>query len=239
MQTQIDLRGIFRLLKEQHVFGRSWPDGDWPVGASFQPERLEVVVGAVLTQHARWENVELALDRLVKAGLVTLQALFQCPLETLQEAVRPAGYFRQKAATLKRLADLLLRYEGSFLDEIKRDELLRVKGIGPETADAILLYAAGRPCFVVDAYTRRILERCGLQREGASYDTIRRAFETQLPRSVSLYRAFHALLVEHAKRTCTRTPRCSRCALKRHCRWGFERGTGSQGTPNAKRDSHL
>lgn len=222
MGRDVDLLLMLHGLKEHHVFGSSWPGGEWPVRGSFQPEILEIAVGAVLTQNTRWENVELALTGLEKEGLVTVPALCSCESTALEGAIHSAGFFRQKAATLKRLAGLFQSKGENFLDRLQRGDLLGLKGIGPETADAILLYAARKPHFVVDAYTRRILKRYGNWRDRVSYDWIKAAFEKQLTPDVSLYQEYHALLVEHAKQTCTKLPQCSKCVLRLECRSGIE-----------------
>lgn len=158
------------------------PQHWWPAGGAF-----EVVVGAYLTQNTAWTNVERALSNLHAAGVLSISGIRTTPLDELEQLVRPAGYFRQKASRLKNfVAYLDQRYEGSleamFAHPLAtlREELLELNGIGPETADSILLYAAGREVFVVDAYTRRILERHNLARADAGYEEIRSAVEQAL-----------------------------------------------------------
>ena len=127
---------------------------------------------------------------------------------------------------LKRIARLILDYPGEFYQKVGREELLSTEGIGPETADSILLYACEQSCFVVDAYTRRIFARYGLLEEGASYREIQEFFQTNLPLDVGLYQRFHALIVEHAKQACRKTPVCDGCALQDQCRYGLEESKG-------------
>lgn len=162
---------------------RAWGPQDWWPARS----RFEVIVGAFLTQNTAWINVERALANLRKAGVLNLEGIRHLPLRRLQSLVRPAGYFRQKAWRLKNFVRFLdRRYGGSLqrmfrrpTDEL-RQELLQLNGVGPETADSILLYAGGHPSFVVDAYTRRILQRHGLLRQEASYEDARKLFHDAL-----------------------------------------------------------
>jgi endonuclease-3 related protein len=171
------IRSYFETLR------KAWgPQHWWPAESAF-----EVIVGAILTQNTAWTNVEKALARLRDGGAISVKAIREIPLEDLAKLVQPAGFFRQKAARLKRfVAWLDERYGGSlermfFRETAKlRDELLGVNGIGPETADSILLYAGQHEVFVVDAYTRRILERHGLVKPEAKYDEIRLMVETAL-----------------------------------------------------------
>ena len=158
------------------------PQHWWPAASAF-----EVVVGAYLTQNTAWTNVEQAIANLRSAGVLSIPGIRESAIEELEQLVRPAGYFRQKAARLKRFVNHLDTRYGGSLDAMfarpanaLREELLALNGIGPETADSILLYAASREVFVVDAYTRRILERHGLARAGAGYEQIRAEVETAL-----------------------------------------------------------
>jgi endonuclease III related protein len=175
--NQRRIRQIFRAL-EAAMGPQHW----WPAGSAF-----EVVVGAYLTQNTAWSNVELAIANLKHAGLLSLAEMRNATTEQLEELIRPAGYFRQKAARLKNfIRHLDAEYAGSLEAmfarpvEALRAELLALHGIGPETADSILLYAAGREVFVVDAYTRRIFERHQLAQAGSGYEEIRAAVETAL-----------------------------------------------------------
>jgi endonuclease III related protein len=184
--------------------------------------RFEVITGAILTQSTSWTNVERAIAALRCEKLLSPTNLGLVPLARLSHLIRPSGYFRQKARKLKAFVNFLRQqYQGS-LDRMfatptaeLREQLLTVHGIGPETADSILLYAGNHPVFVVDAYTRRILERHQLIHRRQSYEQIRQMFEENLPPSAPLYNEFHALIVHTGKHFCRkREPDCKHCALR-------------------------
>ncbi len=195
---------------------RFGPQHWWPAKTTF-----EVMVGAVLTQNTAWRNVERAIHNLERAGVLNPQSLDHLEEVELETLIRPAGFFRVKTVRLKSLVRYLCeRYGGkveAMLDRpgwILRDELLAIHGVGEETADSILLYALGRPYFVVDAYTRRILYRMGIIGDKASYGRIQRLFMDNLPGDVELFKEFHALLVELGKQYChAKTPLCCDCPL--------------------------
>ncbi|MDA2936992.1 endonuclease III domain-containing protein [Acidobacteria bacterium AH-259-A15] len=211
---------IYQVLRDTYSFSTGWPDGEWPLSGHFRPQLLEVIVGAILTQNTNWNNVEKALNQMVRQELVEAVKLAHCPQSQLERAIRSAGFYRQKAERLKRVVRFILDYPGDFYGRVRREELLSIKGIGPETADSILLYACDQPHFVVDAYTRRVFARYGLLSERASYQEIKHFFESCLPVDVRLYKRFHALIVEHAKRTCKKTPLCHACVFQTECAYG-------------------
>ena len=189
----------------------------WPAEGPF-----EVMLGAVLTQRTSWANVERALDGLRGASIRDPEALLAMDREALEALVRPSGTYRQKAATLVGLCEAVHGAGGLevFLSAPVaplRRALLGVLGIGPETADSILLYAAGDPVFVVDAYTRRLLRRLGIGAAEAPYDEVAAWFARSLPREVGLYRNCHAVIVEHCKRRCRAVPDCPGCPLCARC----------------------
>lgn len=193
------------------------PQGWWPGDSPF-----EVMVGAVLTQNTSWANVRKAIARLKERGLLDPLRLHALDVRTLASAVRPAGYFRVKARRLKNLVTWFVGRWGADPDRLRalpperlREELLGVKGVGPETADSILLYALGVPSFVADAYTYRVLTRHGLAPKGVSYDAMKALFERRLPRDAALYNEFHALIVAVGKEYCRHLPRCASCPLRR------------------------
>ncbi len=193
-------------------------------------DAFTVVVGAILTQSAAWKNVEAALARLDEAGLLSVDALVRAPDEELERAVRPSGYFRMKARKLKAFAAMLAerfdgRLEGLFALPVEemRSVLLATYGIGPETADDIVLYAARRPAFVVDTYTRRIFDRLGIRPTSDTYDAWRRFFMDALPQDAAIFNEYHALIVRHAKELCRKEPLCSGCPLLDVCRTGQSR----------------
>jgi endonuclease III related protein len=189
----------------------------WPAQTSF-----EVIVGAILTQSTAWANVERAITNLRSAGLLTPADLLAVPSQRLAEMVRPSGYFRQKAKKLKAFVRFLQAEYGGSLKRmfeiptlVLREKLLGVHGIGPETADSILLYAGNHPVFVVDAYTHRILERHGISNGKPDYEDVRSFIEDTLPRSPELYNEFHALIVNTGKNWCRKkAPRCEGCPLR-------------------------
>ncbi|EDP75307.1 endonuclease III domain-containing protein [Hydrogenivirga sp. 128-5-R1-1] len=190
----------------------------WPVDLRYHREmgsdpREEIVIGAILTQNTAWKNVERALDNLKRAKLLSFEGILKTPVGKLQELIRPSGYYRQKAERLKNVAEFLNPV--SSVEKISREELLDIKGVGRETADAVLLYAGNRPFFVIDAYTKRIVKRVfGIE---GSYEGLRRWFEDNLPKDIKLYKEFHALLDEHAKRFCRKKPACDKCPINHLC----------------------
>ncbi|WP_449245228.1 endonuclease III domain-containing protein [Desulfobacca acetoxidans] len=200
-----------------HILYQAYgPQGWWPGDSP-----LEVAVGAILTQNTNWKNVATAIARLKQAGLLNAEALFELPQEVLVEHIRPAGYYNIKARRLKSfLAFLFSAYGGSLeemaaaeLEEV-RQQLLAVKGIGPETADSILLYALEKPIFVVDAYTFRILSRHNLISDPSSYDQLQSIFLQALPPDTALYKEYHALLVQTGKDCCRPRPHCEACPVQ-------------------------
>ncbi|MDD2557329.1 MAG: endonuclease III domain-containing protein [Desulfuromonas sp.] len=196
------------------------PQDWWPAQTPF-----EVILGAILTQNTRWENVRMALDNLRAAAALEPQALAALDELQLQELIRPSGFFRQKAATLRRMLQVLMDGYAGEVDAMLRGDtqhvrtrLLDIKGIGPETADSILLYGAQHPIFVIDAYTRRICSRLGLCGAEASYAQVQEMFMTHLCPDAQKYNEYHALLVVLAKRCCTKArPTCEACPLQELC----------------------
>jgi len=207
-------------LKDYHrdLLAHYGPQGWWPGETPF-----EVMVGAVLTQNTAWKNVEKAIATLKTFGLLDPHKIHETDQDTLALAIRPAGYFNVKAKRLKSLVAWFVTEHAADVDRLQamppdrlREQLLTVHGIGPETADSILLYALEVPTFVIDAYTYRVVTRHGLLGEEAGYDDLKEHFERSLPRDRALYNEFHALLVAVGKEFCRPTARCERCPLKRH-----------------------
>jgi len=187
----------------------------WPGNSPF-----EVIVGAILTQNTAWRNVEKAIARLKSKELLHPAGILEIDDSTLADLIRPAGYYNIKTQRLKSFIRFLYNgYDGKldnmFAEDLwrLRAKLLTVKGIGEETADSILLYAGEKPIFVVDAYTRRILQRHDVIPGDATYKEIQNLFMTHLPHSVRLYNQYHALFVNTGKYFCTRKPRCEDCPL--------------------------
>ncbi|MGB9713332.1 MAG: endonuclease III domain-containing protein [Dissulfurimicrobium sp.] len=189
----------------------------WPGETPF-----EVSVGAILTQNTSWDNVSKAISNMKAKGILDPIVLYTLPYEMIADAIRPAGYFNIKTKRLKAFVSFLVERFNADLDDMfsigldkLRPLLLDIKGIGPETADSILLYAGGLPTFVVDAYTCRALLRHGLVDEDAVYDDIRALFMDHLPADVSFFNEYHALWVALGKQYCKKNaPRCEACPLK-------------------------
>lgn len=180
---------------------RGYHPGDYSFPRT-ESQRFEVCVGAVLTQNTSWVNVERALVSLHEKGLLDARALLGAGSDEVKAAIRPAGYYNQKAARLQRVASWFTTRTGVP----SRAELLGLKGVGPETADSMLLYAFKQPWFVVDAYTRRVLEGLGLLDGSESYEEVQALFHDALEPDVEVYQEYHALLVEHAKRFYSKKP---------------------------------
>lgn len=205
------LMELYRLMADR--FGpRNW----WPADAPF-----EVCVGAILTQNTTWKNTAAAIERLKQYDALDARALHEMPAAELAEIIRPAGYFNVKAKRLQSFVSYLIEgYNGDLaaffaLPTVElREELLSINGIGPETADSIILYAALKPIFVVDAYTKRVLSRHEFTDEKADYDTVQRLFHDNLAPDTALYNDFHAQFVAVGHHYCKPKPRCEECPLR-------------------------
>lgn len=199
---------IYKLLKNR--FGeQNW----WPAESEF-----EMMIGAILTQNVSWNNVEIAIENLRNKNLLDPCAIKNSYLEELQEHIKPTGFYKQKSKRLKRLADAVIEKGGlnKLLEkEDLREFLLDIKGIGPETADSIILYAADRPKFVIDSYTMRIMRRV-MDLEG-KYQELQRFFEINLDADLKLHQEYHALIVELGKKYCKKEPICDSCPLLEIC----------------------
>jgi endonuclease-3 related protein len=214
---QLDRSSLPVLREYFDVLHRAYGDQNWWPART----RFEVIVGAILTQNTSWTNVERAISALRREKLLSVSAIEKIPEAMLAELIRSSGYYRQKARKLKAFVAFLQTNHQASLDKmfrvpttILRDQLLAVHGIGPETADSILLYAGAHPVFVVDAYTRRILQRHGLAETRGTYEEIRGLFERSLPTHPQLFNEYHALIVHTGKHFCrTKEPRCSECPL--------------------------
>ena len=215
------LRRIYRRLRD--AYG---PQGWWPADTAF-----EMIAGAILTQSASWRNVELALANLKTAGIADWPELHDCDTETLAQIIRPSGYYNMKARKLKAFAARVCEVYGGRLARMfanpdtaaLRRELLDIYGIGPETADDILVYAAARPSFVIDAYTIRIMQRIGIAPDPgpagrADYAAWQTMFHAALPPDAALFNEYHALLDWHHKAACRKNaPLCGDCCLNDIC----------------------
>lgn len=186
-----------------------------------------MIAGALLVQNTAWANAQAALDNLRAAGALSVAGVLGVSEARLQELVRPSGYYRQKTLKLQTFAAQVRDRHGGRLSEMLgqpmerlRDELLGIWGVGTETADSIILYAARQPSFVVDTYTRRILSRLGLVADDLGAGELRAMLMAAIPPDVDAYAEYHALLVRHGKVFCRRTPRCPECPLGGLCRYG-------------------
>jgi len=189
----------------------------WPAETPF-----EMMVGAILVQNTRWENVEMAIDNLKRDNMLNPESMLSCEPEQLEALICPAGFFRQKARRLIEFSRFFAAHGGSeglkrWPTKALRARLLDLHGIGPETADAILLYALDKMVFVVDAYTKRLFNRLGMIKADMSYDNVQNYFVQRLPGLLQLYQEYHALIVEHAKLHCAAKPKCDECPLFEVC----------------------
>jgi endonuclease-3 related protein len=198
------------------LFQTFGPRGWWPGETPF-----EIIIGAILTQNTSWENVEKAIDRLKARNVLHPAGIYKMKDEKLADFIRPSGYYHIKT---KRIKDFLAFLQKEYRLDLNRmfqektmvlrRKLLSINGIGPETADSILLYAGGKPTFVVDAYTKRIFSRHGWISHQDSYENVRNLFMENLNHDVKLFNEYHALLVQVGKEFCKREPRCKECPLK-------------------------
>lgn len=202
------------------------PQHWWPADEPF-----EVMVGAILTQSTAWVNVEKAIANLKSAEVLSAETLRSLSLPEIASLIRPCGYYNAKAVKLKSMADWLEESCNNKLDKLfttsvtqLRQQLLTVHGIGQETADSIILYAANRPVFVIDAYTRRIISRIGLAPDNNSYSAYQSLFMENLPDDVQLFNEYHALFVCLGKNVCRKRPVCQQCCLSGICNFGRNSG---------------
>jgi endonuclease-3 related protein len=207
-QTLLD---IYTRLYERYGAQDWWP-GDTP---------FEIVVGAILTQNTNWKNVEKAIANLKNADCLTPETLHDLPTQELAKLIRPAGYFNIKAQRLKHFLDWLFDNHDGMLESLEplalstlREQLLGIKGIGPETADSICLYGFAKPIFVVDTYTARIFGRHGMIEAPSGYEQIQEMFHGDLEHDAALFNEFHALIVRVGKEYCKPKPGCDGCPLE-------------------------
>ncbi|GAB6189842.1 endonuclease III domain-containing protein [Marinitoga arctica] len=209
----INLIEIYYQLKKIYII----PEGWWPGNTKF-----EIMIGALLTQNTNWNNVEKSLNNIKKNNLMNPKDLYNIHINKLEELIKPSGFYTIKAKYLKNLLKWFEKYDFLF-DIIKkknknelRNELLKIKGIGKETADSILLYAFDKMSFVIDAYTKRMFSRIGLNIKN-TYDEYQKFFEKNIPQDLIIYKNFHGLIVEHSKSICKKKPFCENCKLKSLC----------------------
>ncbi|MBW3002520.1 endonuclease III domain-containing protein [Candidatus Woesearchaeota archaeon] len=203
------------------LFKEYGPQNWWPV--TTKNKRFETIIGAVLTQNTSWKNVENAIANLRKAGLIDPVKIVKASDKVIAEAIRPSGYFNQKTERLKIISDFILKNSNISRLPVEdlRNKLLEIKGVGPETADSIILYAYNKPSFVVDLYTKRIFSRLGICRQDVKYEELQGLFHEKLKKDAVLFNEYHALIVEHAKRFCKKVPDCAGCPLIGFCKKRF------------------
>jgi endonuclease-3 related protein len=212
----VDSQALYAIYEA--LLNRYGPQHWWPAESVF-----EILVGAILTQNTAWTNVERAIDNLKSEGMLKAEAIVACPRDDLAALIRPAGYFNVKAARLQNFCRFMIESGGiqgmgHWSTPVLRARLLAVNGIGPETADAMILYGFQRPVFVIDAYTRRLGKRLGILDGDETYEQLSVGFASALPVQAPLCNEYHALIVRHAKEACTgRNPQCTRCCLRDIC----------------------
>jgi len=209
----LSLVQLYQLLLDFYGYQGWWPVDEGYHATKGTDPRDEVIIGAVLTQNTAWRNVEKALENLKRYGELSLGFVRQASAKELEELIKPSGFYRLKAQRLKHIAEFFNPTD--VVEKVSREGLLKVKGIGKETADAILLYAGGRLNFVIDTYTKRLFKRLyGLD---GGYEDLKSYVEENIPKDLTIYKEFHALIDEHAKAYCKSTPRCGGCFLKNFC----------------------
>lgn len=202
---------LYSLLRKNFGFQNWWP----------AETNDEMVIGAILTQNTSWKNVEKAIEKLKEEKMLNLNAIARSSAGEIAKAIRSSGFYRQKASRLKAFAEHIVNGYGSIESFFKkskdpRKELLSIKGIGKETADSMLLYAGNMPFFIIDAYTKRVMERVFSVKE-KDYDKLQEVMHRLLPKDIALYQDYHAQIVELAKRYCKKRPLCEACPLNKVC----------------------
>lgn len=191
----------------------------WPIHENNKDKLAEICIGAVLTQNTSWKNVEKALENLINENILNFYSLSKIDENKLKIFIKPAGFYNQKAKAIIELSKLFIAKNPY---EIEREELLKIKGIGKETADSILLYGLDKPYFVVDSYTKRIFYRLGIiESENISYDKVQRFIMEKIEKDISLYKEFHALIVVHCKNVCKKVPLCKKCVFYNQCNFNL------------------
>jgi len=207
------MKHIYSLLYKAYGAQKWWP-------VTSKNEQFEIILGTILTQNTSWKNVETAIANLNSEKLIDPAQIARVDTQKLAALIKPSGYFNQKAERLKIMAKFFLDNKNLSVLHISelRKKLLEIKGVGPETADSIVLYAFNKPSFVVDLYTKRIFSRLGLCSKNCSYDELQKMFHDALPKDAQLFNEYHALIVEHAKQHCKKMPVCKNCPLSDKCK---------------------
>jgi endonuclease-3 related protein len=213
----------------RRLHNRFGPQGWWPIKNKYKKknfltpknrrEQFEIIIGAVLTQNTSWKNVEKALENLRRKNLISPREILKTSNKKVSKLIRPAGYYNQKTIYLKNISKFLVDNKNLEKENIKtlRSKLLSIKGIGPETADSIILYAFKKPSFVVDLYTKRIFSRLGVCDYKTEYHKLQDKFHKNISKKTLVYNEYHALLVELAKKHCSKKPICKSCPITKLC----------------------
>ena len=202
------MKEIYNILYKKYGKQNWWP-------TKSDNKKFEVIIGTILTQNTSWNNVEKAINNLIKNNVLDTEKIIKINKNKLALLIKSSGYYNQKAERLKIIAKFFFNNK-----DPNRKELLNLKGVGKETADSILLYAYNKPYFVVDAYTKRIMNRIGFKEE--SYDELQELFHKSLEKDYKLFNEYHALIVKLAKENCKKIPRCNDCCLKDKCKFNLE-----------------
>ncbi|RKD32768.1 endonuclease III domain-containing protein [Thermohalobacter berrensis] len=206
-------QGWWPIIKEIDGDLKSYYDLNNSLKVSSEEEKLEICIGAILTQNTTWKNAERALINLKRNNLLSVKKLEKLEKEKLAEIIKASGYYNQKAKKIKKFIKFLKSNK-----EINRENLLEVWGIGPETVDCILLYAYNRPYFVIDAYTKRIFNRLGVCSQKIDYHKLQSQFQQNIERDTYIYKEYHALIVKHCKDYCKKSPKCGKCPIRDYCK---------------------
>ncbi len=212
----VKLGRLYLTMKSRFGFLNWWPG----------ETKDEIVIGAILTQNTSWKNVEKAIKNLKEENVLSISKIAACKTAYLEELIRPSGFYKQKASRLKGFASHVIKRYGT-LDKMfrknekeLRKELLSLNGIGNETADSIILYAAEKPVFVIDAYTKRIMGRVyGFKEKELEYQNLQKLIQEKIQTDVTLYKDFHAQFVELAKNYCKKEPLCENCPINKNCKY--------------------
>ena len=223
------IKKIYNILLKNYGSQKWWPVTEensvvpkYSGGPKNEKQQLEVIFGAILTQNTSWKNVEKAIINLNKNNLIDIKKIIEIENKKLAQIIKSSGYHNQKAERLKIFSDFLLKNYNGYLNKLfeknideLRKELLEIKGIGPETADSIILYSSQNPIFVVDAYTKRIFSRIGFKEK--TYDEFQNVFHKNLEKNIKVFNEYHALIVEHGKNICKKKALCSECVISELC----------------------
>ncbi len=240
-----------------HLYSYFGPQHWWPVTLDREiipkyhkniklnkKQKLEICFGAILTQNTSWKNVEKAIIQLNKGQLIDIKKILKIENKKLAEIIKSSGYYNQKAKKLKNFCHFLLNNHNGSIEKLfknsiekLRNELLSINGIGPETADSIILYAAKKPIFVIDAYTKRIINRIGYKE--SAYEKLQKLFMENLESDEKIFNECHALLVELGKNYCKKNPLCEKCPINKMCNYKIHFTTTTKQKPKSLNNQYI